>query len=60
MINMNSFRNSHIMAGDLEMRCVSTPITGWLSSCRRKHRPLSSGRKLCIAHLTAFSSLKVM
>ena len=59
-INKNSFRKLHIIAGDLDVRCVSTPTADWLSSCKRRRRPFSSGMKLYIAHRIAFSSLKVM
>ncbi len=31
-VRRNSFRSSHIIAGDFEVRWVSTPITDWLSS----------------------------
>jgi hypothetical protein len=59
-ISMNSFRSSHIIVGDFDVRCVSIHMTVRLSSCSRRRCPLSSGRKCWIVHRTSFGSLKVM
>ncbi len=59
-VRRKSFLNSDIVAGERDVRWVSTPTTDWMSSWRSSRLPLTVERKDSIAHRTAFSSLKVM